>query len=251
MSEERIITPSGRQLGKQAQAELVVDVRTAMAKARTESERPIIVYDDEPAPPPPTEEEHQPGAKYITESPQRTAARLRAMRAMDPVPHLVLMGNPVLEQVAERVTDFGEPLQKLVADLKARLNNLPYDQKGYGLAAPQLGISKAVAWVSVPDGKVRHEFVMVNPVITQRGKRIRLMEGCLSIPKFFHTIERRYSVTVMYKDETGAIRKQNAKGLLAQVIQHECDHLVGTLIVTYVKERQGRRLAQRCVDHCK
>jgi peptide deformylase len=221
-------------------AALLMSASAALAKARSDSDRAIIVYDEDPVPAPPLEQQKTPR---------------NVVRALSQVPILTLMGDPVLERVAGRVTDFGEDLQKLVANLKARFNSLPYGQKGYGLAAPQISVSKAVAYIRCPEQvtkskAVLHEFVMVNPVITQRGKWVRVMEGCLSIPKFFHTIDRRYSVTVMYKDETGTVRKQNAKGLLAQVIQHECDHLAGTLITTYVKERQGRRLAQRCVDHC-
>lgn len=216
----------------------------ALAKARADSNRPIIVFDDEdPAPAPPE-------ATIGRRSPHEFLGELTR------VPQLRLWGEPILEYPGDRLTDedfAGEArkdLDRLVADLKARLAALPHGQKGFGLAAPQIGVSRAVAYVKCPEQvtkakAVLHEFVMVNPHIVRKGKRVRVMEGCLSIPHFFHSIERRYDITAAYRDETGAVRSINAKGLLAQVIQHEVDHLNGTLMISHVKERQGRRKAER------
>lgn len=240
MSEERkIIIDGGRMGGKMAA--LAMTAAAALSKARTESDRPIIVYDDEPVPAPPTE------GKIGARNPHEFMGQLTR------VPQLRLWGEPILEYPADRLVDedfAGEArkdLERLVADLKARLGALPHGQKGFGLAAPQIGVSRAVAYVKCPDEKAKtlHEFVMVNPHIVRKGKRIRVMEGCLSIPHFFHSIERRYDITAVYRDETGEVRSINAKGLLAQVIQHEVDHLEGTLMISHVKERQGRRLAER------
>jgi peptide deformylase len=233
VSEEKRIIIDGGRLGGKA---LAIAAGAALSKARTESDRPIIVYDEE-----------EPPAPAPTTSPRKPRDFLEAMSK---VPTLRLWGDPVLETLCEKVDDFGADLQKLVADLKARLGALPYSQKGYALAAPQIGEPKAVAYVRCPEQvtkakAVLHEFVMVNPAIVRKGKKIRVMEGCLSIPHFFHTIERRHDLTVVYKDETGVVRSLNAKGRLAQVIQHEVDHLLGTLMVNHVKERQGRRLAER------
>jgi peptide deformylase len=211
---------------------ILLTTEEAMAKIRTESGRPIIVYDQ-------SAEATEPAAK-----PKKARDILQEMSR---VPKLTLWGDPVLETLCERVDDFGSDLQQLVSDLKARFGALPHGQKGYALAAPQIGVPKAVAYVHCPDDKknVLHEFVMVNPTISRKGKKIRVMEGCLSIPHFFHTIERRYDLTVVYKDETGSVRSINATGRLAQVIQHEVDHLHGTLMITHVKERQARRAAER------
>jgi peptide deformylase len=219
-------------IGRPADGGIFLTSAEALAKIRADSNRPIILYDEEP-----------PATEPIT-SPKKARDILKGMNR---VPTLRLWGDRVLETVAERVVDFGADLQQLVADLKARLGALPHNQKGYALAAPQIGVAKAVAYVRCPDErkKVLHEFVMVNPHIVRKGKRVRVMEGCLSIPHFFHSIERRYDITAVYRDETGAVRSINAKGLLAQVIQHEVDHLHGTLLISHVKERQGRRKAER------
>jgi peptide deformylase len=233
VSEEKRIIIDGGRLGGKA---LAIAAGAALSKARTESDRPIIVYDEEEPP---------------TPAPTTSPKKMRdIIEEMSRVPTLRLWGDPVLETLCEKVDDFGADLQKLVADLKARLGALPYSQKGYALAALQIGEPKAVAYVRCPEQvtkakAVLHEFVMVNPAIVRKGKKIRVMEGCLSIPHFFHTIERRHDLTVVYKDETGVVRSLNAKGRLAQVIQHEVDHLHGTLLISHVRERQGRRLAER------
>jgi peptide deformylase len=241
VSEEKRIIIDGGRLGGKA---LAIAAGAALSKARTESDRPIIVYDEEDTAPAPPE------ATIGRRSPHEFLGELAR------VPQLRLWGEPILEYPGDRLTDedfAGEArkdLDRLVADLKARLAALPHGQKGFGLAAPQIGVSRAVAYVKCPEQvtkakAVLHEFVMVNPAIVRKGKKIRVMEGCLSIPHFFHTIERRHDLTVVYKDETGVVRSLNAKGRLAQVIQHEVDHLLGTLMVNHVKERQGRRLAER------
>lgn len=158
---------------------------------------------------------------------------------------LTLWGDPLLEQAQLRVKEFGPTLETLVANLFGRLGGI----QGYGLAAPQIGVNKAVAVIGMRDKNgAPIKLVLCNPVITQKGKKVRVMEGCLSIPGFFHTIERRHSVTVEYQDEKGEQKRLNAKGLLAQVIQHEVDHLQGHLMIEYVHERQAKRRAQRLVD---
>jgi hypothetical protein len=153
--EKKIIRIDGGHLGGTA---LAIAAGAALSKARTESERPIIVYDEEePAPAP---------------APSPSPKKLRdIMEEMSRVPTLRLWGDPVLETLCEKVDDFDSDLQKLVADLKARFGALPYGQKGYALAAPQIGEPKAVAYVRCPEQvtkakAVLHEFVMVNPAST-------------------------------------------------------------------------------------
>lgn len=171
---------------------------------------------------------------------------------MGRVPQILLWGDPRLTFPSYRVTagEIGkEPLEQLIANLKTRLGAPGHGQKGWALAAPQIGEQKAVCYVNVPTDKGRMGFegAMINPTIVQRGKRVHVTEGCLSIPGFFHTIERRHSVTCLYTDEYGNHKEIKAKGLLAQVIQHEIDHLFGTLIIKHVKERQARRRAERLI----
>jgi peptide deformylase len=184
-------------------------------------------------------------------APPSTPIKPPAWRGIGPS-RLTLWGDPLLETMQNPVSDFGPELQELVANLFGRLGGL----HGYGLAAPQIGVNKRVAVIGMrqnsssgskkPGKPVK--IVMCNPFITKKGQKVKVMEGCLSIPGFFHTIERRHSVTVSYEDENGKRQTLNAKGLLAQVIQHEVDHLDGIIMTSYVHERQAKRRAQRLVD---
>lgn len=109
-----------------------------------------------------------------------------------------------------------------------------------GLAAPQIGISKRVVVFKngsfddrAPMRKGDGQYdVLVNPRITQvSGDREKSQEGCLSCPDIGVDVVRATSVKVKAYDETGKKVSRRYKGFLARVVQHELDHLDGTLIV--------------------
>ena len=100
---------------------------------------------------------------------------------------------------------------------------------GLGLAAPQIGILKRIIVIDLYDegGK----YALVNPVIIEaKGKQI-VSEGCLSFPQQFAKVERPEEVTVKGLDENGDKITLVAKGLLAQALCHEIDHLNGDLFI--------------------
>ena len=97
---------------------------------------------------------------------------------------------------------------------------------GIGLAAPQIGILKRVILI----GTDRGEIVMVNPVITERSKETLVArEACLSIPVQTGLVARHVAVSVEYMTARGVLQSLDATGLTARCIQHEIDHLDGTL----------------------
>jgi peptide deformylase len=99
---------------------------------------------------------------------------------------------------------------------------------GVGLAAPQIGLSIRMCVIEV-GGKIS---VFFNPKITASSReKVVFEEGCLSLPGTFFPIKRSEGITVRYDDENGKPKKLKARGFLAIVIQHEIDHLEGTLIV--------------------
>lgn len=218
--------------------DLILAAGAALATARQRSDRPLLAPDPD-AP-----------AVQVGKVDSPRAKTVEFLKNASPVPSLVLWGDPVLEQIAYRVTEFGEETRRILADLKARLAALPYGQKGYGLAAQQIGIQKAICYIRLPGvgTKPGTEIEMCNPIITRRARKYRVLEGCLSIPKFYHTIERYKQITVYFRDAAGQAVKLNATGLLAQCIQHEVEHMEGKLIITHVKERQGRRAAKRLME---
>lgn len=155
--------------------------------------------------------------------------------------NIVQSDHPVLRQKALPVTSEEVPTERLrtiLADMKAALDN---ESDGAALAAPQIGIPLRIFIVSERvfgkdhDTKERNKeqhFVYINPVITRRSrKQVLLDEGCLSVRGKYGNIKRAARATVQACDEHGKPFTRGASGLLAQVFQHECDHLDGTLFI--------------------
>jgi len=138
-------------------------------------------------------------------------------------------GDPVLKSRATPVDRFDDTLRNQVA----RMAGIMSDAFGVGLAAPQLGISQRVLVYRV--GAEAPVITLVNPEVEWRGDENEEMEeGCLSIPGIEVEVERPVHVRIRARDEHGDDRVVEASGLEARVIQHEIDHLDGTLILDRV-----------------
>ena len=141
-------------------------------------------------------------------------------------------GDPILEKVADPVTEFNTPeLKKLIEDMFETM----YDSRGVGLAAPQVGIGQRLAIVDTSAGEdPAQPFVMINPEIvltegTQTGE-----EGCLSIPGFREDVTRPNKVKVRAQNEKGEWFEKDGEELLARAILHENDHLNGVLFLSHL-----------------
>ena len=140
-------------------------------------------------------------------------------------------GHPVLETVAEPITDFGAELRKLVDDMFETM----YSAKGVGLAAPQVNVSKRLTVIDVSSGaKPEDKLVLINPEIirldgTQVGE-----EGCLSIPGFREDVRRSLTATIRAQDVRGEHFEVTGEELLARAMQHEIDHLNGVLFIQHI-----------------
>jgi peptide deformylase len=149
---------------------------------------------------------------------------------------LVPENHPALHAIAEEVTK--EEIEngfvkKLLKDMRAALKTYKVD--GYvaiAIAAPQIGVSKRVFLIEDQNEErdsIPH-IVAVNPKIIKTSKKTRLVgEGCLSIPDSYGEVRRHTNVTMTALDEHGKKFERGAGGLLAQIIQHEYDHLDGIL----------------------
>jgi peptide deformylase len=114
-----------------------------------------------------------------------------------------------------------------------------YDAPGVGLAAPQVNVSKRVFVMDVRDDE--HEpAVVINPKIESAEEEVELREGCLSVPGMVGDITRYERIVVTGLDRTGQKIRIEGEGLLAQCLQHEIDHLNGTL---YIDRAQNLRPA--------
>ena len=142
------------------------------------------------------------------------------------------MGHPVLFQRAETVMDPGAPaIRQLVADMLETMEDAP----GVGLAAPQVHVSLRLFVYRVPESRAGGDAVvppsvLINPEIEPVGDEIMLCtEGCLSIPGMRGTVPRAATVRYRGVDCDGREVSGIASGFLANVLQHEYDHLDGIL----------------------
>ena len=150
-------------------------------------------------------------------------------------------GDPVLKSRATDVDRFDEALRAQVG----RMGGLMHDALGVGLAAPQVGMSQRLLVYRL--GLDAPLVALVNPEIEWASdEQETLEEGCLSIPTVQVDVERPVHVRVRAVDESGAGRLIEASGLEARVIQHEIDHLDGTLILDRVS-REERKEAMRAM----
>jgi peptide deformylase len=145
-------------------------------------------------------------------------------------------GDPVLRSRAREVETFDD---RLVEEVH-RMGDIMHDALGIGLAATQLGVMHRVLVYRVePDAPV---VALVNPVLEWSSKEEESMdEGCLSLPGVLVEVDRPVHVRVRAADEHGEPIVVEASGLEARVIQHEMDHLDGTLILDRTSRDQRKR----------
>ena len=141
-------------------------------------------------------------------------------------------GEPILEQVAEPVTDFEAPeLKELIADMWETM----YAAKGVGLAAPQVGSAQRISVIDVSVGEDEtKKIVIVNPEVVERDGKQTGEEGCLSIPGFREPVTRANKVKVRAQNEKGETIELEGEELLARAFEHEIDHLNGILFINHL-----------------
>lgn len=135
--------------------------------------------------------------------------------------------DEVLRREAKPVEVIDEKLRQLAADMIETMQ----DANGVGLAAPQVG--EGIRMVVVDFDPENHDpRVLINPVITARsGKREEMDEGCLSFPGIRTRIKRSPKITCEAQNLDGEVVEYRGEGLTARAIQHEIDHLNGTLFI--------------------
>jgi peptide deformylase len=148
--------------------------------------------------------------------------------------------DPRLRKVAAPVTAFTPELQKLVKDMAETM----YAAPGVGLAANQVNVQKRLLVIDVSDARSELR-VFVNPEIIDKEGEAECEEGCLSVPGYYETVKRAAKVTVRAQDEHGNTFDTVAEGMLAVCLQHEIDHLDGTVFVDYLSPLKQQRLSAR------
>ena len=168
--------------------------------------------------------------------------------------HLVEYPDPVLRQKAKPIAEV-TPQWRAIAE---RMLDVMDDERGIGLAGPQVGLAWRIFVLDVPavesgeDARSPKDtpptategpMVFINPKLKMEGPVEPYEEGCLSLPDIRGDVLRPPVVTVTALDEHGKQFTLRAGGLLARCIQHETDHLDGVLIID--KMTQGSRMKNR------
>ena len=152
-------------------------------------------------------------------------------------------GTPVMHARTRRVTSYDDVLHRLVQDMFATM----VAAEGVGLAANQVGVDLAMFVFDCPDADhVRHVGVICNPeVVLPEGKARNLEtadEGCLSLPGAYMELARPDHAICRGTDAYGDEVEVVGTGLLARCLQHETDHLNGTVFGDRLSDRARKRL---------
>lgn len=149
----------------------------------------------------------------------------------------------ILTKKTKRVGEIDDATKKLIDNMVETL----YANKGAGLAANQVGVSKQIVVVDDGSGLL----VLINPKITQKKGADILVEGCLSFPGLEIEVKRPTKIEIEYKDKNGQHKKIKAQHLLARIICHEIDHLNGKTLLDKLSllerlkvKRQLRKIAR-------
>ena len=165
---------------------------------------------------------------------------------------IVQAGNPILRQRALSLTVEqirSREIQKLIESMRECMHEAP----GVGLAAPQVGLALHLAVIEdredyhkdVSEALLQERerkpvpfHVIVNPVLEEVGdEKAEFFEGCLSLSGFSALVPRARAVRVSCLDERGDPKVIEASGWYARILQHEVDHLNGTLYIDRMRAR--------------
>jgi peptide deformylase len=148
---------------------------------------------------------------------------------------ILKMGNPALYKIAAAVVDPTDPaLQALHRDMEDTL--VPINS--CGLAAPQIGVDRRVVLYRIPPDRIPAGAktkpvpwtLMINPAISPLDEaKSAIWERCLSLPGLYGMVPRFTRIGIRFLDARGRTVEREASGFHAMILQHECDHLDGTL----------------------
>lgn len=151
--------------------------------------------------------------------------------------------DKVLKQKTAPVENIDGALQTVFDNMATTM----YQAPGVGLAAPQVGIGQSFIVYDIAPKEDGHDLhVLVNPrIVSSEGEILSENEGCLSVPDFRADVKRAERILVEGVDRDGNPLRFEADGLLAIVIQHELDHLDGTLFIDRISALKRQMYKRR------
>lgn len=158
------------------------------------------------------------------------------------VREILIWPDPILKQKAKPVAKVDDSIRTLVKDMFETM----YAADGVGLAAPQVGIlQRVIVLDTTPRQPESKPIAMINPEIIAMEGETTYTEGCLSIPGEAEDVDRAAIVTVKFLDPEGQEQTLRCDGLLAIAVQHETDHLNGTVFVDHVSTLKREIIRKR------
>lgn len=163
---------------------------------------------------------------------------------------IYIYGQPVLRKVAKDIDVENYPnLNELIYNMFETM----YDAEGIGLAAPQVGLDQRIFVIDLDhvSDEDTPEFkgfkkVFINAQIIERDGDIEMIEeGCLSIPGIHEKVPRESKITIKYLDENLEEKVEEYSDFFARVIQHEYDHIEGTLFVDKISPLRKRMVKNK------
>ena len=158
------------------------------------------------------------------------------------VREIVIWPDPVLKKVARPVDRVDDSIRRLLDDMAETM----YAADGVGLAAPQVAEPvRCIVIDTSPRQEGQRLIHLVNPEIVKLEGVTTYTEGCLSIPGEAEDVERAAKVWVRALDRSGAPFELECEGLLAIAVQHETDHLDGTVFVDHLSSLKREVIRRR------
>ncbi len=168
--------------------------------------------------------------------------RRREVKTGAMVREILIWPDPILKQKARPVARVDDSIRTLVQDMFETM----YAADGVGLAAPQVGVLQRVIVLDTrPRQPESKPLAMINPELVALEGKTTYTEGCLSIPGEAEDVNRAAVVTVKYLDTEGQEQTLTCDGLLAIAVQHEADHLNGTVFVDHVSTLKRELIRKR------
>ena len=161
---------------------------------------------------------------------------------------IVKYPDPRLKRVAEPIAEITDHIRELAANMAETM----YAAPGVGLAAPQVGESVRLIVIDASGPEERQDLrILINPELTLLGEEIVSEgEGCLSVPLNYRAdVKRHDKVLLKARNLEGEAIEEEWEDFAAIVLQHECDHLQGTLFIDHIS-RLRRTLYDAKVKKC-
>lgn len=156
---------------------------------------------------------------------------------------IVTFPDQFLRQKTKPVDNIDGRLQQLIDNMGVTMYNAP----GVGLAAIQVGVDKQMLVYDIaPNDESRQLNVLINPkIVAAEGQVLSEDEGCLSVPDYRANVKRAAQILVEGVDRDGNPQRVDAEGMLAIVLQHEIDHLNGTLFIDHISALKRQMYERR------